>query len=192
MNKGIKNATGDYCLFLNSGDYLINEYVLNECFNYDFNTDFVYGHQLKEENGKVVDQRCLDEDYISFLTLKNDFIPHQCTFIKRELFNRIGLYNEENKIISDWEFLMKALFTFNCSIKQIPVKMTVYDTQGISSIEKHKKQQNLDRRNFLNKQFPLLIKDYDDFERFMSKPYIKLILKLKNALNKTLRRDYRH
>ena len=70
--------------------------------------------------------------------------------------------------------------------------MTVYDILGISSIEKHKKQQNLDRRNFLNKQFPLLIKDYDDFERFMSKPYIKLILKLKNALKKTLRRDYRH
>ena len=180
MNKGIKNATGEYCLFLNSGDYLINENVLNECFNSDVNTDLIYGHQLKEENGKIVDHRVIYGDYISFLTLINDSLPHQCTFIKRELFNKIGFYNEENKIISDWEFIVLALFTYNCSIKRIPVKMTVYDTRGISSIEEYKKQQHLDRRNFLCKQYPLIIKDYDDFEHFMSKPYIKFIISIRS------------
>ena len=33
MNKGIRAATGEYCLFLNSGDFLIHPGVLEEIFN---------------------------------------------------------------------------------------------------------------------------------------------------------------
>ena len=139
MNKGIKHAKGEYCLFLNSGDSLYNENVLRDCFDIEFSEDFVYGYQLIKKNGDFVEDLCLDVPYISFSTLKKAHIPHQCTFIKRELFNKIGPYNEENKIVSDWEFIMRGLFIHGCSIKRIPVKMTVYDTSGISTIEEFKK-----------------------------------------------------
>jgi len=188
MNKGIKQAKGEYCLFLNSGDWLYNSKVIEDCMNLDFSDDIVYGYQLKEENGKIGDDICLDVPYISFLTLKKSHIPHQVCFIKRNLFEKIGLYNEENKIISDWEFLMKALFIHNCSIERIPVKITVYDTGGISSIEEYKKHQFEERRAFLEKQFPLIIKDYDYFEAFMQKGYIKAVLQLRKIFNKIIRR----
>jgi glycosyltransferase involved in cell wall biosynthesis len=186
MNKGIQQARGEYCLFLNSGDWLFNDDVLKDCFEINFNEDFVYGHQLKEQNGKFFEDLCLDAPYITFLTLKDSHIPHQCTFIKRELFNKIGLYNEGNKIISDWEFVMKGLFIEGCSIRRIPVRMTVYEINGISSIESYKKHQVEERRKFLYKQFPLFMPDYDNYEAFMQKNYIRRILQIRNTAKKLL------
>jgi len=47
MNKGIMVAKGEYCQFLNSGDWLVNENVLKEVFA---DVDIVYG-DLKIPNG---------------------------------------------------------------------------------------------------------------------------------------------
>jgi glycosyltransferase involved in cell wall biosynthesis len=187
MNKGIVHSSGEYCLFLNSGDKLLHKDVLKNCFDITFSEDFVYGHQVIEKDGVLVEDPCLDTEYITFLTLSKSHICHQCTFIKRELFNRIGFYNEENKIISDWEFVMTGLFIYSCSIRRIPTKMTIYNTSGISSQEVLKRQQFEERRKFLEKQFPLFLPDYDSFERFMNKNYIKGILSVRSFFKHILR-----
>jgi glycosyltransferase involved in cell wall biosynthesis len=184
MNKAIKLAQGKYCLFLNSGDCLYNENVLKDCFDTEFSEDFAYGYQLIKKDGEFVEDLCLDVPYISFSTLKKAHIPHQCTFIKRELFDKLGLYNEGNKIISDWEFLMRGLFVYGCSIKRIPVKMTIYDTSGISTAEEFKKYQLEERRKFLIEQFPLFMTDYDYYDGFMNKWYVRIIRKLKDIKSK--------
>src|SRR5665648_699382 len=46
MNKGIKQAHGEYCFFLNSGDYFLNENVLKKVFSNEFNEDVVFGNLL--------------------------------------------------------------------------------------------------------------------------------------------------
>ena len=187
MNKGIIQSSGEYCLFLNSGDQLLHKDVLKHCFNIIFTEDFVYGHQVIEKDGKFIEDPCLDTEYITFLTLSKSHISHQCTFIKRELFNKIGFYNEENKIISDWEFVMKGLFIYGCSIRRIPINMTIYDTAGISSQDELKCLQFEERRKFLEKQFPLFMPDYDSFERFMNKNYIKTTLTLRSLFKRIIK-----
>ena len=54
QNKGILNANGEYCLFLNSGDFLVNESVFEKIFSNNLDTDIIYGDMLIDYgNGKI-------------------------------------------------------------------------------------------------------------------------------------------
>ena len=55
MNKGIKQATGDYCLFLNSGDFFVTKNVLSQIFfNKTYSNDLLIGRQkFINEKGKI-------------------------------------------------------------------------------------------------------------------------------------------
>ena len=51
MNKGIKKATGEYCLFLNSGDCLFDKNVLKIVFQQVTGDDeIVYGNSYKTKS----------------------------------------------------------------------------------------------------------------------------------------------
>lgn len=114
MNKGIKKATGEYCLFLNSGDCFTGNDILNKVFSAPFSEDIVFGDTI------CVNMRLSFPQKISLSYLISKSLPHQSSFIKKSLFNRIGLYNEENRIVSDWEFCLKAIHLYNCSYKYLP------------------------------------------------------------------------
>ena len=112
-------------------------------------------------------------------------LPHQCTFIKRSLFQTIGLYNQKNRIISDWEFNLKALFLHNCSLRKIPVAISVYDTDGISNNESiaglHKKE----KENALKRVFPRIYPDYLHFQQINIR-YLKVPKLLRKLFSKLL------
>ena len=175
MNKGIRMAKGDYCLFLNSGDYLANKDTLQQVFSdFPFGKDIVYGHQWNEVDGRLQEEICIDVAYITFDTLRNAHIPHQSTFIRREALNALGGYSEEYRIISDWAFVMKGLFKLDYTIARIPQFVSVYDTTGISSaVDKAPQWQQ--RADFLHKEFPLFMPDYERWDRLNKNVYMKLI-----------------
>lgn len=175
MNKGIRMAKGDYCLFLNSGDYLANKDTLQQVFSdFPFGKDIVYGHQWNEVDGRLQEEICIDVAYITFDTLRNAHIPHQSTFIRREALNALGGYSEEYRIISDWAFVMKGLFKLDYTIARIPQFVSVYDTTGISSTA-DKAPQWQQRADFLHKEFPLFMPDYERWDRLNKNVYMKLI-----------------
>ena len=161
MNKGILKASGEYLLFLNSGDYLYNSEVLKNVFELDFDEDIVYGEQLVENDGQISKVQFLLPEHISFRSFMTSTLPHQCTFIKRSLFLSIGLYNENNKIVSDWEFNVLALFKFNCLLRKINIAVSVYDTIGISSSLEYMEIHNNEKRNVLYQHFTRFMLDYD-------------------------------
>lgn len=187
MNKGISRANGEYLLFLNSGDSLVEENTLQNVLSAGLNTDIVYGYQYDDINGKRQEELCLDVPYISFATLKDSHIPHQSTFIRAELLKKNGGYLEHYKIISDWAFLMLALFKWNARIKRIPVFVSVYDTTGISS-NVDKEPQYKERRDFLVREFYYFMPDYDRWERLNKTLYMRIIIQLRAIKNKWLRR----
>ena len=71
MNKGIGMATGEYVEFLNSGDYLVDERVIERMFialEQNGYPSILYGNMLKSMlDGKVIRDKCFAGQEISFL-----------------------------------------------------------------------------------------------------------------------------
>ena len=78
MNKGIRVAKGEYCLFLNSGDYLVHTTVLEKIFSHNINADIISGDVLKiRPNNKF--RRVSSPESISLHKLCIHSLPHQAT-----------------------------------------------------------------------------------------------------------------
>ncbi|MFC1841324.1 glycosyltransferase family 2 protein, partial [Thermodesulfobacteriota bacterium] len=159
MNKGVKQATGKYCLFLNSGDCLTMNNVLEDVFKEKHTEDIIYGPQLRQ--GKRGNRVIEFPEKLTFFHFYAEFIGHNCTFIKRNLFDIIGLYNEKNKIVSDMEFLMLAVCKFNCSTRYIKQIVSVMEDGGISNDFENHELVLKERRKVLKKHFPAFISDYE-------------------------------
>lgn len=163
MNKGILAATGDYLIFINSGDLLIHNGVINQAVGLGLDRDLVYGNLICVEAG--LEKKWVVDDELSFETFYKATIPHPATFIKRSLFEMIGLYNERNKIVSDWEFFMLATCKYNCSYKHIDLTLTRFFQGGISSDPKNYEMLARERTIALKEHFPFFIKDYEKSEQ---------------------------
>jgi len=131
MNKGIKLANGEYLQFLNSGDWLYSDTVLEEVFALNRTEDILYGDRYIVS--EIATLRL--EQYPTNLTF--DFflegtICHQSIFSKRSLFINDG-FNESLKIAADWEFLLKHIILENCSTHKIDNVIVYYQDNGISA-----------------------------------------------------------
>ena len=131
MNKGILKATGEYLLFLNSGDHLYSHTVLEENYTRIENYDLIY-FNLQMASEKIVKVFSLPES-LRFSDLFFQTLPHPATFIKKELFITVGLYDENLKIVSDWKFFILALFKHKCSCKKIDIIVATFYLGGLSS-----------------------------------------------------------
>lgn len=163
MNKGVLKANGKYLLFLNSGDEFYTLNVLKE------NLNFIHTHDLIYFNINVVaEQNNYIKKYpskISFSYLYNDTLPHPATFIKKNLFNVIGLYDENLKIVSDWKFFILALVKYNATYQYVDAVFSIFYFDGISSRKENLDLLNTERKQVFNNEFPLIINDYSNINQ---------------------------
>ncbi|MEI6752102.1 MAG: glycosyltransferase family 2 protein [Paludibacter sp.] len=135
MNKGIVKAFGEYCFFLNSRDVLHDDNVLQKIADAHITEDIVFGDIIKtydQKNDYVKYERKISLYYLSYTT-----IWHQASLIKTELFNNLGLYNENFKIASDWDFWLKSIIVNKCSYKYLAFPFSIFDTTGVGSDKKY-------------------------------------------------------
>ncbi len=164
MNKGIAQAKGDYCIFMNSGDIFASDDVLHEIFH-----NQSYGNIPLIRGNQITDFKTHTERWVNFgnrdVTLYDLYISsyhHQATFIKRDLFIKYGSYNEDYKIVSDWEFSLRVLLGGEKST-YINVDVVVYEYGGTSSSPENKGVKENERNSILNKLVPkYLLSDYTD------------------------------
>jgi GDPmannose 4,6-dehydratase len=163
MNKGIKQATGNYLLFLNSGDFLFHPWTLEEIFNEikTYKQADVYYSDAVEATYKVI----ISPKNITLNFFIHYMISHQNTLIRHELFEH-QLFNEKYQITADWYFFITELIQHNISFSKIKTNISVFNTNGVSRIYENKRV--LERKTALkelkitmtlfDKLFPLLIK----------------------------------
>lgn len=148
MNKGIKKATGDYCLFLNSGDSLYTKDVIQKVLPYSKQSmPFICG-KLKFDTGEIV---CIDRK-LTLYSFYHFFIPHQSIFIQRNLFDIYGLYDENLKIISDHVFFYKTMIKNHVPYLNLDEIISIYDTKGISTTTSE--QSYIEYENYFKKELP--------------------------------------
>ena len=157
MNKGIKKARGDYCLFLNSGDKLNNSDSLSKVFALEPVKDIVYGDQEITDGKNTGMGKFPDTLTPSYLFL--DTLPHSSTFIKRTLLIDLDMYDESKKISADHDFFLRAIVGHGASYQQIPVLVSTFYTDGISSDPLNRKKMERELHDSFQKYFPAFYND---------------------------------
>lgn len=131
MNKGVRMATGEYCLFINSGDLLNSDDIIEKCIPHLDGTIIIYGDLVtyNPKNGIYGLNKYPRDLRASYFI--NGTLPHQATFIlTTEIKN--NPYSEKYRIVSDWLFFAEQIILRNASYKYINEKIGVFYLDGIS------------------------------------------------------------
>lgn len=177
MNKGVSMATGEYCLFLNSGDVLHGDNVISDILDCLQDDDLIVGKIifLNDLSTSVV------EAPITFKRLYVGSLPHPATFIKTKLLRKYP-YDESLRIVSDWKFFLQTVIIDNCSYKIVDNIISDFDCDGISGVNRDLCDR--ERASVLKEMFPeKILLDYfksHNGEGYQDTTYDRFYIKMRD------------
>lgn len=163
MNKGIELAAGEYLQFLNSGDCLASDAVVEQMFEalkIAKEPSILYGNMLKDRDGIIIRDKSFAREPITFLDFYRGTLNHSSAYIQKELFVRYGKYDESLRIVSDWKWFLQAIILGEEKPVYTDLDVCIFDMSGIS--ETNKDLTRKERRQVLEQFFPaLVLADYE-------------------------------
>lgn len=100
-----------------------------------------------------------------------------------QLFDRIGKYNEELKISSDWEFFLLAIGKHNASVCHLNAVIAVIEEGGISSSPRFSSLVKEEREQIMLKHFPFFFTDYQALYHYYENSFF---LRTKRMIKKSI------
>ncbi len=122
MNKGVRMATGDYCIFMNAGDTFHSTDTVNRIVLQMENNDVVYGDIFK--NGAV-------KRSLSPRNCHKMYYCHQAVFVRRSCLVEFP-FDCSHRYSADFK-QAKLLYLNDKRFKQTDIVVADYDTTGISN-----------------------------------------------------------
>ncbi len=174
MNKGIRMASGEYIMILNSADTLYSPSVAEDMLQALSGSEGVrilLGNIVKDgvkrrHKKKVKDDaKKLKPVDSSMFTFYFSTIPHDAAFIKKDIFDEFGYYDEDMKICSDWKLFLDVIELGGIVPMYVDIDVVLFDMNGISesggiNADVIRKE----RRSYLKEVIPpSILKDYDQY-----------------------------
>ena len=136
MNKGVKIATGDVVGILNSDDFFTSETVIEQMVaEFDDETNAIYGdvHFVHPSDlSKTV--RYYSGRIFRPWQLRVGFLPpHPSLYLRRELFDKYGYYDESFMISADYELILRLCLKNGVKMKYIHLDFVTMRIGGAST-----------------------------------------------------------
>ena len=158
MNKGLRMATGDYIQILNSADCLasddVTERMLAEL-ERQGRPSILYGNMVKcFLDGRQMVDRCFAGQEITMLGMFTGTLNHDPAYIRRDLFEKYGYYDESLKIVSDWKWYLQVIILGGEKPQYVDLDVTLFDMTGISENADSKQKIKEERNKVLEELIP--------------------------------------
>ena len=96
-----------------------------------------------------------EEVYFHYIITRT--LSHQAAFIRRQrLLDQP--YNEENKIVSDWEWFFRELFFSDATYERLNLCVATFDPSGISSLKEMERVRLEEMERVREKLIPLRLR----------------------------------
>jgi len=166
MNKGLVKATGDYVLFLNSGDELYDNNTIQTIVSKGNSADIIYGEtKLVDENRKIIGDRRhkapTQFDWKSFQYGMN--VCHQAIYVKRDIAQP---YDLQYKLSADVDWVIQAAKNAKTT-QNVNCYVARYLVGGMSQ-KRHKQS--------LKERYDIFKKHYGTFQNWINHGIIALRL----------------
>ncbi|MFG6637669.1 glycosyltransferase family 2 protein [Sulfitobacter sp. 1A12126] len=179
INKGISRASGDIIGLMHSDDFFADDLVLQkiaEAFR-EPEVDGVYGDldYVSSSNTDKIVRRWRSGPYRADLLKRGWMPPHPTLYLRREVFDRWGLYDTSMRIAADYEAMLRYLVKGDIRLAYIPevlVKMRVggESNRSLSGIlQKSREDYTAMRRHGVGGINTLLAKNFYKLEQFLPK-----------------------
>lgn len=129
INRGIKAASGDYMLVLNSDDCLVNNNTIQEVVNFIGQNPGClgyYGNLLKREGESITKRKVFQITRRNLLfTEHGTIIPHPGLFVHRSRsLASVGLYDLSYRYASDFDYILRLLE--NGQVKYMNIYVSIF------------------------------------------------------------------
>lgn len=135
MNKGIRMSLGEYTLMLNSGDYLVDEHVVERIMPELHTEEIIQGNVIEDYPDRTIRFRGYGKSDISFIDVMDANFPHQAMFIRLDTMSKYGYYDDSYKKGADTYFFITALGLGNATYRYVDIDITNFDVNGISAMQ---------------------------------------------------------
>ena len=174
MNKSLRNATGDYILFLNAGDELYDKDTLKKVFATKANADVYYGNTaVMNAEGEVIgDRRLKPPAVMDWKSLRHGMcVSHQSFIAKRLLCD---FYNVDYRIAADIDWVINVL-----KQSESTVNTGIYISKFLAGGTSHHHQRFawMERFRIMTKHYGLVATLWNHFYILLRYPLHKLTKK---------------
>jgi glycosyltransferase len=137
LNKGINIATGDIIGFVHSDDFLASNDIINNIASMinSENLDGVYGdlQYVDKNNLQKVIRNWRSCEFNQGL-LKNGWMPpHPTLFLKKEVYQKHGLFDPSYRISADYDFMLRVFKDSELKFGYLPKVITKMRVGGASN-----------------------------------------------------------